>query len=67
MTYTALEKYILSAPVPALKWPALIEPTEFDLIEREAELGWNRDTDGIGGLIGTLRILGVLFIPMERF
>jgi hypothetical protein len=60
--YTPLEKYLLSAPVKALGLPALINPTEYELMERELTLGWDREQDGIGGLIFTLRINGVLII-----
>lgn len=62
--YTPLERYLLSAPVPGLGLPALIEPTELDLVEREFTLGWDRDS-GVGELLFTLRVNGVvvLFAP----
>jgi hypothetical protein len=59
--YTPLEQRILSVPVPGLNLPALIEPTESDLMQREAELGWNR-ADGVGELLFTLRINGVAVV-----
>ena len=61
MYYTAIERYLLSAPVPNLNLPALIEPTELDLIEREAELGWDRE-EGVGALLFTLKVNGVLIL-----
>lgn len=67
--YSALEKYLLSAPVPGFSLPALIQPSEAELIERSQTLGWNKE-EGIGPLLFTLRINGlvVLFaneIPLE--
>ncbi len=59
--YTPLEKYLLSAPVLGLNLPALIEPTERELMERQAVLGWNRD-NGIGELIFTLRMNGTVVL-----
>jgi hypothetical protein len=61
MMYSALEKYLLSAPVPGLELPALIEPTEQDLFAREVTLGWHRD-EGVGALLFTLRVNGVLIL-----
>lgn len=60
--YTPLEKYLLSAPVPNLGLPALVAPTDEDLLTREGDLGWNRDEDGVGGLLFTLRVNGVLVL-----
>ena len=60
--YTRLEKYLLSAPVPGLCLPALIEPTEAELYERELTLGWNRDEDGVGALLFTLRVNGTVVV-----
>ena len=59
--YTPLEKSLLSTPVPGLNLPALIEPTDEELIQREAELSWNRD-EGVGALLFTLRINGVAVV-----
>lgn len=61
IVYTPLQKYLLSAPVPGLALPALIEPTEQDLLTREAELGWHRD-EGVGALLFTLRVNGVVVV-----
>lgn len=60
--YTPLEKYLLSAPVPGLNLPALISPSTMELLEREATLDWNRDRDGVGGLLFTLRIGGTVCV-----
>ena len=59
--YSAAEKRLLSTPIANLGLPALIEPTEFQLMEREAELGWDRDA-GIGELLFLLRINGVAVV-----
>jgi hypothetical protein len=60
--YTPLEKYLLSVGVPNLGLPALIEPiTELDLLEREFQLGWDRDA-GVGELVFHLRMNGVVAI-----
>ena len=63
--YSALEKYLLSAPVPGLALPALIEPTEVQLWQREADLGLDRDQpDFLGELLFTLRMnCVVVLIP----
>ena len=63
--YTPTERFLLSCPVPNLGLPALIEPiTELDLLEREFELGWDRDS-GVGELIFHLRMnrVAVIFAP----
>ena len=60
--YTPLEKYLLSAPVPGLALPALIEPSEQELYERELTLGWNPDEDGVGELLFTLRVNGTVVV-----
>lgn len=65
--YTPLERYLLSVPVPSMGLPALVNPTDFDLLEREATLAWERDADGVGGLVATLRLCGVCFLPLEHY
>ena len=62
MIFTPLERYLLAAPVPGLNLPALIEPTEYDLFERAETLGWDREQDGVGGLLFTLRVNGVVVV-----
>ena len=57
--YTPLEKFLLSLPVPCMGMKALVNPTDFELMEREARLSWDRD-DGVGDLIFTLKICGVV-------
>jgi len=59
--YTRLEKALLCAPVAVLGLPALLNPTESELWEREAELAWHPD-EGVGELVSTLRLLGVVVI-----
>ena len=59
--YTPLEKYLLSAPVRGLNLPALIAPTENDLMKRATELGWEQKS-GAGELIFTLRMNGVVVL-----
>lgn len=66
MGYSELERYLLSAPVPKLGLQALLSPTECELVEREAELGWHRDS-GVGELLFTLRINGVLILFAPEF
>jgi hypothetical protein len=60
--FTPLEQYLLSAPVPGLDLPALIEPSEYDLYERAETLGWDGERDGVGGLLFTLRLNGTLVV-----
>jgi hypothetical protein len=61
--YTALEEYLLSAPVPGLGFPALIEPTEEALWQREADLGLDRNQpDFLSELLFTLRINRVVVL-----
>ena len=59
--YTPLQKYLLSAPLPNLGLPALINPTEEELFVREVTLGWHRD-EGTGALLFTLRVNGLAVI-----
>jgi len=62
MMFSPLERYLLSAPVPGLNLSALIEPNEYDLFARGETLAWNRERDGVGGLLFTLRINGVVVV-----
>lgn len=61
---TPLQRTLLCAPVPTLGLPALIQPKEHELWQREIELAWHPD-EGTGELLATLRVLGTIVI-LER-
>lgn len=62
--YSALERRLLSCPMPGLGLPALIPPvTEWEYFERELALGWHPD-EGISALLFTLKIGGVVVIDL---
>jgi hypothetical protein len=61
--YSQLERYLLSAPVPGLGLPALIEPIEEALWQREADLGLDRNSPAfLGELLFTLRMNRVVVL-----
>ena len=59
------EKWALSVAVPWMKWPALENPTEIDLLERVHFLAWDWH-DGEKELINILCDFGVLDYMMEE-
>lgn len=59
--YTTLQRRLLSVPVATLGLPALFNPTEFQLWEREADLLWHPD-EGTTELLATLALPGVVVV-----
>ena len=67
-TFSTFERWALSLPVPALNLPALVEPTDLDLMERAVAISYDLCPQTDDELAQTLIQLGVLdsLHAMER-